>query len=232
MTGKLTDEEIGTLFEAVQSTLRDWVQILRDDVGAGFPEKVTAFRDEMAVHGKFGKPCPDCGTPVQRIRYASNETNYCPKCQTEGRILADLLAVALKEEGLAALDRRVAEQPVGLHERLECLQQAKVPPRQRRTVFDDVADRPRHAFFVQLPRHVIVGAQDVEIPRIQALDQKLAVWSGVQALAGFSVPSRRVRSVNTKPGISRCAEICAPSVLRSSCANASVNAFTPAFETL
>jgi len=105
MTGKLTDDEIETLFEAVQSTLKDWVQILRDDVGQGFPEKVTAFRDEMAVHGKFGKPCPVCATPVQRIRYASNETNYCPKCQTEGRILADRsLSRLLKKDWPRSID--------------------------------------------------------------------------------------------------------------------------------
>lgn len=105
MTGKLTDEEAARLYQAVQETLRDWVQILREDVGEGFPEKVTAFRDEMAVHGRFGKPCPVCGTPVQRIRYASNETNYCPKCQTDERILADRsLSRLLKKDWPRSID--------------------------------------------------------------------------------------------------------------------------------
>ena len=66
-----------------------WTARLRDEIGDGFPDKVTAFRPEMAVHGKFGKPCPTCGTPVQRIVYADNEANYCPTCQTEGKLLAD-----------------------------------------------------------------------------------------------------------------------------------------------
>ena len=74
---------------ATQATLRQWIERLRAEVGAGFPEKVTAFRPDMAVHGKYGEPCPDCGTPVQRIRYADNETNYCPRCQTGGKVLAD-----------------------------------------------------------------------------------------------------------------------------------------------
>jgi formamidopyrimidine-DNA glycosylase len=69
--------------------LQEWIERLRDQAGEGFPEKVTAFREEMAVHGRFGQPCPVCKTPVQRIRYADNETNYCPACQTGGRILAD-----------------------------------------------------------------------------------------------------------------------------------------------
>ena len=69
--------------------LRTWIERLRTEVGDGFPEKVTAFHPTMAVHGKFGKPCPDCGAPVQRIQYASNETNYCARCQTGGRVLAD-----------------------------------------------------------------------------------------------------------------------------------------------
>ena len=85
----LTDDDIARLYEATQTVLREWVERLRARIGDGFPEKVTAFRDEMAVHGKFGQPCPVCGTAVQRIRYAENETNYCPRCQTEGRLLAD-----------------------------------------------------------------------------------------------------------------------------------------------
>jgi formamidopyrimidine-DNA glycosylase len=88
-TKRLTDEEIATLFDATKEILVEWTQRLRDEAGGDFPGKVTAFRDEMAVHGKFGKPCPVCGTPVQRIRYADNETNYCPRCQTDGKLLAD-----------------------------------------------------------------------------------------------------------------------------------------------
>ena len=71
------------------AALEAWVDRLRVDCGEGFPEKVTAFRDGMAVHGRYGKPCPDCGTAVQRIRHAANETNYCPRCQTDGKLLAD-----------------------------------------------------------------------------------------------------------------------------------------------
>ena len=74
---------------SARNTLRRWIDLLREQTGAGFPEKVTAFRPEMAVHGKFGQPCPVCGTKVQRIRYADHETNYCPECQTGGRLLAD-----------------------------------------------------------------------------------------------------------------------------------------------
>ena len=74
---------------ATRSTLAEWTDRLRAEVGDGFPEKVTAFHDEMAVHGRFRQPCPVCGSPVQRIRYAENETNYCARCQTGGRVLAD-----------------------------------------------------------------------------------------------------------------------------------------------
>src|SRR6185295_13956066 len=77
------------LFDATRGTLRDWLQRLRAEAGDGFPEKVTAFRPDMAVHGRFGQPCPVCGTAVQRIIYAENETNYCPRCQTDGKVLAD-----------------------------------------------------------------------------------------------------------------------------------------------
>ena len=77
------------MFNATKEVLREWIDRLRVQAGDDFPEKVTAFRPEMAVHGKFGKPCPICGTKVQRIRYADNETNYCPRCQTDGKILAD-----------------------------------------------------------------------------------------------------------------------------------------------
>jgi formamidopyrimidine-DNA glycosylase len=89
MARTLSAEEIERLFEATHATLLMWIERLRADMGEGFPEKVTAFRPEMAVHGKYGKPCPVCGTPVQRIRYADNETNYCPRCQTDGKIMAD-----------------------------------------------------------------------------------------------------------------------------------------------
>ncbi len=89
MTQKLKVEEIDRLYVATRASLADWTNRLRTDAGAGFPEKVTAFRKGMAVHGRYGEPCPRCETKVQRIRYADNETNYCPKCQTGGRLLAD-----------------------------------------------------------------------------------------------------------------------------------------------
>ena len=89
LTEKLTSDQVNRLYHAIRGTLREWTQRLRDEVGNGFPEKVTAFRKDMAVHGRYGKPCPVCGKPVQRIRYAANETNYCPQCQTGGKLLAD-----------------------------------------------------------------------------------------------------------------------------------------------
>jgi formamidopyrimidine-DNA glycosylase len=89
LTQKLTPEAIRRLYEAIRVVLPEWTVRLRAQADGEFPEKVTAFRPEMAVHGRFGKPCPVCGTTVQRIRYAENETNYCPRCQTEGRVLAD-----------------------------------------------------------------------------------------------------------------------------------------------
>ena len=89
LTRQLTEEEKHRLFGAVVATLTEWRTRLRDAAGDGFPEKVTAFRKEMAVHGKFGKACPSCGTKVARIRYKSKETNYCPGCQTGGKLLAD-----------------------------------------------------------------------------------------------------------------------------------------------
>ncbi len=88
-TTRLTDAETERLFEATCVTLREWLERLRAEAGDGFPEHVTAFRDGMAVHGRFGQPCPVCGTSVQRIIYAENETNYCPRCQTGGKLLAD-----------------------------------------------------------------------------------------------------------------------------------------------
>ena len=89
LTTRLSDTELERLHLAVGETLRDWLARLRAERGGEFPEHVTAFRDGMAVHGRYGKPCPVCGTAVQRIRYASNETNYCPRCQTGGKLLAD-----------------------------------------------------------------------------------------------------------------------------------------------
>ncbi len=89
MTQSLDDQEIERLFAATRATLTDWIERLRQQTGDGFPEKVTAFRPEMAVHGRFGRPCPVCGAPVQRIVHAENETNYCARCQTGGRLLAD-----------------------------------------------------------------------------------------------------------------------------------------------
>ena len=105
LTRKLDDEELTRLYDATQSTLKDWIARLREETGEGFPEKVTAFREGMAVHGRFKEPCPDCGAPVQRIRYADNETNYCARCQTEGRLLADrALSRLLKEDWPRTLD--------------------------------------------------------------------------------------------------------------------------------
>jgi formamidopyrimidine-DNA glycosylase len=99
MTSALTDAEISVLHRACIDILDRWVKRTREEVGDGFPDKVTAFRPEMAVHGKYGQPCPVCGTKVQRIVYADNEANYCPTCQTEGRLLADRsLSRLLKED--------------------------------------------------------------------------------------------------------------------------------------
>jgi len=89
LSTKLSDDEVERLHVATQRTLREWIDRLRAEAGGDFPEKVTAFRKEMAVHGKYKEPCPVCGSPVQRIRYAANEANYCATCQTGGRVLAD-----------------------------------------------------------------------------------------------------------------------------------------------
>ena len=105
LTRTLSDEELRRLHDATRATLRVWIDHLRSDVGDGFPEKVTAFRPEMAVHGRFKKPCPVCGAPIQRIVYADNECNYCPKCQTGGRLLADRsLSRLLKGDWPRSLD--------------------------------------------------------------------------------------------------------------------------------
>ena len=104
-TRQLTDAEIAVLFEATQRTLEAWIERTRDEVGDGFPEKVTAFREGMAVHGRFGQPCPVCKSPVQRIVYAHNECNYCARCQTEGRLLSDrALARLLRQDWPKTLD--------------------------------------------------------------------------------------------------------------------------------
>ncbi|HUQ97876.1 MAG TPA: DNA-formamidopyrimidine glycosylase family protein [Gemmatimonadaceae bacterium] len=104
-TRRLTPQEIQELFDATKATLVEWTERLRQESAGDFPAKVTAFREEMAVHGKFGKPCPVCGTPVQRIRYADNETNYCPRCQTDGKLLADrALSRLLKQDWPKSID--------------------------------------------------------------------------------------------------------------------------------
>jgi formamidopyrimidine-DNA glycosylase len=105
LTSRLDDETVARLFEATRDQLQLWTDRLRRLAGGEFPEKVTAFREDMAVHGRFRQPCPVCGTPVQRIRYADNETNYCPRCQTGGRLLADrALSRLLKEDWPKSVD--------------------------------------------------------------------------------------------------------------------------------
>ncbi len=99
LTQKLGDEDVEKLFDAIKRTLTDWVERLRVESRENFPEKVTAFRPDMATHGKYGEPCPRCGSKIQRIRYGSNETNYCPTCQTGGKLLADrALSRLLKDD--------------------------------------------------------------------------------------------------------------------------------------
>ena len=109
-TASLTDEELRRLYEATNKTLTRWITLLQEAAGEEFPDKVTAFREGMAVHGRYGQPCPDCGGPVQRIVYAANEANYCPHCQTGGRLLADrALSRLLREDWprtLEELERR------------------------------------------------------------------------------------------------------------------------------
>jgi formamidopyrimidine-DNA glycosylase len=105
MTRNLSGDEIERLHAATGEVLREWIERLRAQTGAGFPEKVTAFREEMAVHGRYGQPCPVCAAPVQRIVYAENETNYCARCQTGGRLLADrALSRLLKKSWPRSLD--------------------------------------------------------------------------------------------------------------------------------
>jgi formamidopyrimidine-DNA glycosylase len=105
LTSRLSDEEFIRLFAATRDVLQEWTDRLRTEAAGEFPEKVTAFREGMAVHGRFRKPCPVCGTPVQRIRYADNETNYCARCQTGGRLLADrALSRLLKQDWPRSID--------------------------------------------------------------------------------------------------------------------------------
>ena len=105
LTSRLDADQIRVLRDATIATLREWTDRLRAKAGDGFPEEVTAFHDEMAVHGRFGLPCPVCGSPVQRIRYATNETNYCARCQTGGRLLADrALSRLLKQDWPRSID--------------------------------------------------------------------------------------------------------------------------------
>jgi formamidopyrimidine-DNA glycosylase len=105
LTSRLNAEETHRLYHSVRDVLTEWTDRLRRETGKGFPEKVTAFREGMAVHGRYREPCPVCGTPVQRIRYADNETNYCPTCQTGGKLLADRgLSRLLREDWPRSLD--------------------------------------------------------------------------------------------------------------------------------
>jgi formamidopyrimidine-DNA glycosylase len=112
MSDRLTDDEVARLYDATRSTLREWIERLRAETGTGFPEKVTAFRPGMAVHGRYREPCPVCGAPVQRIVHAENESNYCPTCQTGGKLLADRsLSRVLKADWprtLEELDERLS----------------------------------------------------------------------------------------------------------------------------
>jgi formamidopyrimidine-DNA glycosylase len=105
LTARMTGEQVARLYAATRETLLEWIARLRRETGGGWPEKVTAFREGMAVHGRFRQPCPTCGEPVQRIRYADNETNYCARCQTGGRLLADRgLSRLLKDDWPRSLD--------------------------------------------------------------------------------------------------------------------------------
>ena len=112
LTSRLTSEEAARLFVAARAVLAEWLERLRSKARGEFPSKVTAFHDEMAVHGRYGLPCPVCGTKVQRIRYADNETNYCPRCQTNGRLLADRsLSRLLKKDWPKSIDELERAQP-------------------------------------------------------------------------------------------------------------------------
>jgi formamidopyrimidine-DNA glycosylase len=105
LTSRLSRDEISILYRATRETLTDWIERLSRETGDAFPDKVTAFREGMAVHGRFGLPCPTCNAPVQRIRYADNETNYCARCQTGGRLLADrAMSRLLKQDWPRSID--------------------------------------------------------------------------------------------------------------------------------
>jgi formamidopyrimidine-DNA glycosylase len=109
LTSRLTDAEAARLHKATREVLTEWVERIREGAAGGFPEKVTAFRPEMAVHGRYGLPCPVCGRKVQRIRHASNETNYCAECQTGGKLLADrALSRLLREDWPRSLEEMEA----------------------------------------------------------------------------------------------------------------------------
>jgi formamidopyrimidine-DNA glycosylase len=106
LTKRLDESEVRRLYEATQVTLRFWSEKLSKEARESFPEKVTAFREEMSVHGRYGKPCPKCGAPIQRILYAANEANYCAACQTGGRLLADrAMSRLLKEDWPRTLEQ-------------------------------------------------------------------------------------------------------------------------------
>jgi formamidopyrimidine-DNA glycosylase len=112
LTHSMSEGEVEQLYTSTQQVLSEWIQRLRDDANGGFPEKVTAFRKDMAVHGRYGQPCPVCGTPVQRIVHAENESNYCPTCQTGGRLLADrALSRLLKQDWPRTIEELEAKRP-------------------------------------------------------------------------------------------------------------------------
>src|SRR5205807_8333 len=142
LTTQLTAEEIERLHHATQDTLRTWIERLRKATGDGFPEGVTAFREEMAVHGRYRKPCPVCGSPVQRIRYAENEVNYCATCQTGGRVLADrALSRLLQEDWPRSLEEWEARLP------------AAFPAPSQQLTEQGPAEQQRRGRDVAIPRH-------------------------------------------------------------------------------
>ena len=114
LTERMAPDEIARLHAATQQTLAEWTERLRDEAGENFPEKVTAFRPDMAVHGRYGEPCPDCGAPVQRIVHGAHETNYCARCQTGGKLLADrALSRLLKKDWPRTLEELENRRPSG-----------------------------------------------------------------------------------------------------------------------
>jgi formamidopyrimidine-DNA glycosylase len=130
MTRQLSEDESTRLFEAAKATLTDWIERLRREAGGTFPEGVTAFRPDMAVHGRYGRPCPDCGAPVQRIVHADNETNYCARCQNAGRLLADrALSRLLHQDWPRTLEELEERRPAGA---AEVTTRAAHSPRARR----------------------------------------------------------------------------------------------------